>query len=811
MSDKLKYNKRSNPNEIYNFLIEDNYAIDKSNSKNIGYLKINPSNIATLTNKELELCIDSFAAILTSISSTTNSFKLHIYDTNELIEPNLNYINGLNDEVITKSLLHHLRKDNNDEYVKSYVISFHASDLKELEKISNSFINLLNASDYLRVEALDKKGIIKFFRNFLCREFVDFDLAIFEEKIVKELDNSKKFQKLSKNKKIDLEKVISDVKGNELTKQVTPHLTQFKINAVQTNNFLLEIMKVKNYPTYTSTNALFSNMLNDNVNYTFIFEMNNQNSVAGDMKKMYNISKSNMSSSKEIDNIIEGVAQEAITETFSKMAKENTMLMNVSVLIGVYGKTTDEVSANKLTLTNTLAINNITTETLRLEQKEGYSAFIPLSKNFSSAKRLMPVDTIANFYPFSSSTYNDSTGVYLGKTSSGSKMFIDFSKRTDEITSPSIALAGTPGQGKTWTYKKIVSEMMLKPKVNYFYNIDVEGEMLEVCDYFKGTNVNVASNKYVINPFEIRNFDYEEDADDEVFGAFLERNKYLAHLIWLKEFLKISIEKLAPIELDTLMILVGLLYEKYHINEHTNLALLTAHSYPIFDNLYELVKELVELEDAEFNRRFLNLDKTLVKRILTRLTSFVKGENKLFNGKTNLPNAKVINFDFLDLLNGDQTLKKAMFFNVSSYIWSVAVHLKNTTGDEMIFSTDELHQAVNRDSIENCRYYNNFSKRNRKYKIIFMVATQQLMDLMDSSIIALTKPILNNASFKFIFHPAEELDLCTKLFDLKQGEVNVIKKSNRGNCLLLAGSNSYKLQVANVGYEEQIFGNRSGV
>lgn len=792
----------------FNFQIKDNYILNEDTY--VSFFSVRTRNINILTNEEKVQEIKRFESIISELFSVVDIFKIHTYDAKENIQKNLEYIKNskMNNIVKEKILAYFDNEKTNFETQKEFVFSFYTKSLEENIKTTSLIIDILKTNSYMP-KLLQKQELISFLRQSISREFVDFDLKSFEDELIEEANNSKKYQKhLSKNEQNALDKFES-IMQTKLVNQITPGYLRFNLRDINYSNFEQKLLYVKNYPSSTTTLAILSKCLISNVNSTLVFEKAKISSTIEEIKKSYNRRNSSKKQS-EVENVEVEVEQKSILNNLVNLAENNSSIYNVSVFLSAYASNSDELRLTTERVKAQFQTLNITLENPTRQVEQCYRAFNPIFSNtYEKAKRVMLADSCSNLYPFDSSSYNDESGMFLGVSSTQSNIFVDFKKRTSNITSPTFTVIGVPGQGKSFLIKKIVAENYDASSGMHLYIIDPEGEYIQMLDILGGANLNVGGTDIIINPFEVRCFKLDEQnlLLDVVVDKSLEikdEAEFDSHLQWLKEFFDIAIPELLAEDLDTLMILTNELYRKYGISEKTNFQTLSSSSYPTFTQLYNLMTS--KMKENELG--ILNLE--TLKKLQIRLHSFLHGENKSFNGITNLPNSKVINFDCRQILTLTGSYKSATFFNLISYVWSNVMRNKINNIESMMI-TDEMQLLVNRDNVMLARYYNQFIKRARKYKLLFGTGYQELVDVLDETIKTITKPILTSSTFKFIFFPGKDgVDLTQETFNLKDGERNIISKSKQGNCLLLAGSQTYSLDIKEVGYEDILFGSAGG-
>ena len=117
--------------------------------------------------------------------------------------------------------------------------------------------------------------------------------------------------------------------------------------------------------------------------------------------------------------------------------------------------------------------------------------------------RIVPLSTVMGGYPFSSSGYNDGTGYYFAKDTSGGLIILDPWKRVGDRTNTNMVVTGVAGVGKSTIVKHyILSEYMKGTKIII---IDPESEYKELCHNLNGDWINAGGGRNGrFNPLQVR-------------------------------------------------------------------------------------------------------------------------------------------------------------------------------------------------------------------------------------------------------------------------------------------------------------------
>jgi hypothetical protein len=147
-------------------------------------------------------------------------------------------------------------------------------------------------------------------------------------------------------------------------------------------------------------------------------------------------------------------------------------------------------------------------------QKEGFKMLSPFYTADDTVEniiqRIVPLSTFVGGFPFASSGYNDGTGYYFGRDTSGGLIILDTWKRGGDRTNTNMIIMGVAGVGKSTAVKHIaLSEFMKGTKIIF---IDVEREYKEMCEALGGDWINAGGGKGgMLNPLQIRPAPVDED------------------------------------------------------------------------------------------------------------------------------------------------------------------------------------------------------------------------------------------------------------------------------------------------------------
>lgn len=601
-----------------------------------------------------------------------------------------------------------------------------------------------------------------------------------------------------------------------LQRRLMPHRVDFMPRHTAQNDFLRRTIMIKNFPKEIKAAHVLSDISKiKSTTFTMRIEPLSEKRATSLINTQINNKKSKGKSSKKATEKIDAETdEENIKQFYISLQDNQNLIFLTSIFIEFYAATEKELNSLENKISSKLTGKGITYDVLRLNQKEGFLSVNPLGKDhFLKEANNIPSNTLANLYPFSFSNRNDANGLFLGETLDGGYVFLDFDQRSEEITNGNFTIIGVSGQGKTWLMKKISSQMLFCRHVVFLF--DPDKDYVEMTRRLDGTVINCASGSVKINPFEVRRIMSDEDIELELqaedpdgfelrVDAFKHKNIFFQHLSWLKEFFNVLLPDISSKELEALMILTQEMYSINGVSEHSNFDILTSSDYPTFTELYEHIQKCYN--DKSYQEK--HISEELIDNLLLMLRDTYDGSlGYIFNGHTNIKNSDLIDFDINSLLMGSRNRMQAVIFNIMTYIWNRIALRK----EKIVFNADELSLFIDRRNPVIIQYLRDFSVRARKYGAIIGTATQNVIDVDDPEIRHITRPILANTSFKFLFYPDHSgIDTLKDMLKLTDGEIKCISKPKRGHCLLKAGDDKYYIKVGELPYEKELFGKLSG-
>lgn len=498
----------------------------------------------------------------------------------------------------------------------------------------------------------------------------------------------------------------------------------------------------------------------------------------------------------------EGNLQDVI-EMLANLRKNREPLLHCSVFMELKAKSMNALKELQSDIAMELTRSKIMVDRLTLRQQEGFLSVLPVGSNQfgEQFERVLPASSVANLYPFNFSGKTDPQGLYIGRDKYGTNILVDFDRRAEDKTTSNVLILGNSGQGKSHLMKLILTN--LRESGKGILVLDAESEYKELCEEgLGGCYIDFMTGEYKINPLEPKV--WSDGLDELEIGepeAFQKVTRLSQHIAFLKDFFR-SYKDFTDVQIDTIEIMLGKLYEQYDIHDNTDYSQLKSTDYPVMEDFYTLCEN--EFLNYDREKKHLYTEETLQEVCLGIHSMCVGAESVYFNGHTNITDDAFLVFGVKGLMDTNKRLKDTMLFNILSYMSNQLLGVGNTAA-----SIDELYLFLtNMTAIE---YIRNAMKRVRKKESSIILASQNIEDFLIPEIREFTKPLFSIPTHQFLFNagqinPKEYMDA----LQVEPSEFELIKYPERGTCLYRCGNERYLLQVIAPDYKWDIFGKAGG-
>ncbi len=586
---------------------------------------------------------------------------------------------------------------------------------------------------------------------------------------------------------------------------IAPSVVKFEVDKYVLGSTYRCVWAVRGYPTSTEEQALLQH-LGERAGVT-LHIYTRLVAPSEERKILQAADKANRfkGSSTDIQQIVEAQSNlEDVSSMIRSAHRNREPFFHTAVYLELIAR--DEQSFVELrdSVETELGRAKISVDKLFLCQQEGFLSVMPSGYNAfgEEFERMLPASSVANLFPFAYTGKTDPHGFYIGYDKYGSSIIVDLDRRAEDKSTANTLILGSSGKGKSYLLKLLLCNILESGKK--LICMDVEGEYEEITRRLGGSYLDVTSGEYLINPLEPRMWSSgEEMADSDAPSAFRETTLLSQHISFLRDFFR-SYKPFTEAEIDTVEIMLGRLYGKWHISNETDFSGLTAEDYPTLSDLYDLMSaEYQELQAEKKQEELYTAE--LLRSALLSLHSMCKGaDSKFFNGHTNISSQRFLTFGVRNLMESGENIRNAMLFNILSYISHALIFGGDTAA---IF--EELHVFLSNPMAVS--YIRNAMKRVRKRNSMIVLASQNIEDFLLPGVAEMTKPLFSIPTHHFLFHPGtiDKKDYMEAL-QLEETEYQLILSCQTGCCLYKCGSERYNLVVRTPEHKLALYGTGGG-
>ena len=530
------------------------------------------------------------------------------------------------------------------------------------------------------------------------------------------------------------------------------------------------------------------------------------------MSKMLNKQLAELKEAYEKEN--DKTAQEQLRQDYDSLndfiqmiTTNQSKIFDFQMHVVITANSKEELETRKIQVKNYLESMELRAIPLRFEQKKVLKSIIPIFPKQDIEEQIgTPITspTIAAMYPFIFDSLKDpGPACLLGTDFSGGvvlfNQFLYQIRKEFNRNNANMIILGTSGSGKSTAAK-----LLLRTYVRNEYKvvvIDPEGELEEMASRMRGDFIDLGKGGEfgMINPLEVIIEADEEELKDGLGYTVLTKT-----LQFLKAFMKYYDPTITEDVLTMFSEIAQLTYQRFGISFETDFSNLSSTQYPTFSDLYEtLIRRLEAYGDQVTHER------DILEKLELKIRPLVKELKFYFDGHTTIhPQSKFIVFNIRDLMNADENIRNALFFNVLKYAWSHCLDRTINT----VMMVDEAHMLLSSKNNIGADFLANIQRRARKYNSGTIFITQQPSDFADQAVITQGKAIFDNASYYLVMGLKKQaVEDLAMLIDLNEQEKESIKKYNQGEALFVCGSRRMRVDVVVTEAELDSFGSGGGL
>ena len=497
---------------------------------------------------------------------------------------------------------------------------------------------------------------------------------------------------------------------------------------------------------------------------------------------------------------------ESLESFVTMLAGSQAKIFDFQMHIMITADSREELELKKTNVKSYLEAMEMKGISLRFEQEKALKSIIPIFPKQDIEDRIgtpIPSVTIAAMYPFIFDSIKDpGYSALLGVDFSGGvilfNQFLYKIKKENNRNNANLILLGTSGSGKSTAAK-----LLLRTHIRngcQIVAIDPENELEDMTKTFGGDDIDLGKGgEYgMINPLQI-----VVDADEEEIRQGLGYTVLTRSLQFLKAFMKYYDPSIEEDVLTLFSEVVQDTYKRFGIDFDKDFYNFGPQDYPTFSDVYETIKAiLLSMTDHTHER-------DIMERLELKIRPLTKDLKYYFDGHTTIRHeSDFITFNIKELMNAEENIKNALFFNILKYAWGLCLDKEVDT----VLMVDEAHVLLGDKNTLGADFLAQVQRRARKYNTGTIIITQQPSDFAAPEVLMQGKAIFDNASYYLIMglkkQATEDLG---KLIDLNENEKESIKQYSQGEALFVCGNRRMRINVVVTPEELSSFGSGGGL
>ena len=496
---------------------------------------------------------------------------------------------------------------------------------------------------------------------------------------------------------------------------------------------------------------------------------------------------------------------ESLEQFISQLASSQSKIYDFQMHIMITADSQEELVNKKFQVKNYLEAMELKAFPLRFEQDKVLKSMLPIFPKQDLEDRIgtpMPAPTMAAMYPFIFDSIKDpGLSTLLGVDFSGGvilfNQFLFQIKKEHNRNNANLIILGTSGSGKS-TAAKLMIRSHIRNNCQVVY-IDPEGELEDMAKMLDGDFIDLGKGgEYgMINPLEV-----VLDADDDELKEGLGYTVLTRTLQTIKAFLKYYDPSIEEDVLTMFSEVVQDTYRRFGMDFNSDFSKFTSQDYPTFKDVYATIKGRI-LSIPEQTH-----EKDILEKLEIKIRPITKELKYYFDGHTTITtNSQFIVFNIRELMNADENVRNALFFNILKYAWGLTLDKSVNT----VLAVDEAHFLLSGNAL-GADFLAQIQRRARKYNTGTIIITQQPSDFSDPRVITQGKAIFDNASYYLVMGLKKQaVEDLAKLIDLNENEKESIKRYNQGEALFVCGSRRMRINVVFTEQELDSFGSGGGL
>ena len=629
-------------------------------------------------------------------------------------------------------------------------IAFYSNSIRSLMSTINFVVNTIegNTNNVVACTILDRKQTAVFLKNYYDSTFD--------------------------------EREVEEIEPKDLLNWIMPDSINFKLNKTLINGKSFSTVAVADYPLVVP-NAWGRNFFSVPgtricVKFAPVPQADAEKRLDRSIMEMEVQASRRTRASVELEK---NTHLETLKELMAAIKQGNEMLFDTNIYITV------EEEQKKLLKTQLMRSGFKRSDLFGNQLQAFVNGNVSRRNNLHKYERGINSTSLAAMFPFVSDAVQDDKGFYLGMNQE--PVFLDFFQRDKERINSNMVVLGKSGSGKSFATKAILTH--LASDNSKIFILDPEREYDVLAHNLNGKVIDVGSAREGrINPLQV----VTALEDEEMEG---QNTSLASHLQFLESFFKMILDGITMDALEILNQCIKELYEKFGIDNHTEIRELRPDQFPIMQDLYNYVSEQHEKATEEYQKNNLRIIKVY-------LNKFAEGgrNSQLWNGFSTITSEEnFIVFNFQSLLaNSNNDIANAQMMVILRWLNNEIINNKDYnakyhTKRRVIVCIDEAHVFIDPKKDVALDFMYQLAKRIRKYEGMQIVITQNLKDFTGTPDIARKSTAIINASqYSLIFslapHDINDLvQLYEKAGQINEKEQDTIVSNPRGKAFLMTG------------------------
>ncbi len=496
---------------------------------------------------------------------------------------------------------------------------------------------------------------------------------------------------------------------------------------------------------------------------------------------------------------------ESLEQFVQQLAATQAKIYDFQLHIMITADSEEELNNKKFQVKNYLEAMQMRAVPLRFEQEKVLKSILPIYGKQDIEDRIgtpIPAPTIAAMYPFIFDSIKDpGLSTLLGVDFSGGvilfNQFLYQIKKEHNRNNANMIILGTSGSGKS-TAAKIMLRTHIRNNCQLVI-IDPEGELEDMTARYGGDFIDLGKGgEYgMVNPLEVI-----MDADEEEIESGLGYTVLTRTLQTIKAFMKYYDPTIEEDVLNMFSEVVQETYKRFGIDFDTDFTKFTSNDYPTFKDVYATIRgRLASMTEK-------TQEKDVMEKLELKIRPIVKELKYYFDGHTTISSdSNFIVFNIKELMNADENIRNALFFNILKYAWGLTLDKNVNT----VLMVDEAHVLISGKNTLGADFLAQIQRRARKYNTGTIIITQQPSDFSDQAVITQGKAIFDNASYYLVMGLKKQaVEDLSRLIDLNDNEKESIKGYSQGEALFVCGSRRMRISVIASEQELDSFGGGGG-